>query len=394
MLEAPVKNRAPEEEKGAAIEAPIDVPAATPPAGLAAPLELVQNTNALRGGGRGGRAAKPYISMVVPIFNEVENVEPMVAEIVAALDPIGKPFEIIAVDDGSTDGSFAALKAICAREPRLRVIRFRRNFGQTPAFTAGFDRARGTWVITIDADLQNDPADIPAMLKKAEEGFDIVSGWRVKRQDALIARKIPSRIANWLVGKVTGVSIHDYGCSLKVYHREVAKNVKLYGELHRFVPAVAASLGTLIAEMPVNHRARTAGESKYTGLLRTLTRTAKVLLDLLTVRFLMSYSTRPIHIFGSLGVATAVLGVAIGLYLTYAKLVLGEQLHDRPLLMLAVLLVMVGVQFITLGLLGELVVRTYHESQKKPTYSVREALNEPPKRRRSRTAARRAQGSK
>ena len=387
MIEASVEKSA---ENGASASL-ASAPAAE---GLAAPVELVQNTAAVRGGGGRRGPSIPYISIVVPIFNEVENVDPMVAQLVAALDPIGEPFEIIAVDDGSTDGSFAALREICAREPRLRVIRFRRNFGQTPAFTAGFDRARGTWIITIDADLQNDPADIPAMLKKAEEGFDIVSGWRVKRQDALVARKIPSRIANWLIGKVTGVSIHDYGCSLKVYHREVAKNVKLYGELHRFVPAVAASLGILVAEMPVNHRARTAGESKYTGLIRTMTRTGKVLLDLLTVRFLLSYSTRPIHIFGFLGIATGVLGVAIGLYLTYAKLVLGQQLHDRPLLMLAVLRVMVGVQFITLGLLGELVVRTYHESQKKPIYTVREALNEPSGRRRRKAGRRGPRGNK
>lgn len=330
-----------------------------------------------REAGGGAKGGAPYLSIVVPVYNEVENVDSLVAQIVGALDKTGWGFEIIAVDDGSTDGSFQALKRLCAREPRLRAVRFRRNFGQTPAFTAGFDRARGEWIITIDADLQNDPADIPALVAKAEEGFDIVSGWRVKRQDAFIARKLPSRVANWLIGKVTGVRLHDYGCSLKVYHREVAKNVKLYGELHRFVPAVASSLGILVAEMPVNHRARTAGESKYTGLIKTMTRTMKVFLDLLTVRFLLSYSTRPIHVFGFLGLGSGTLGVIIGLYLTYAKLVLGRELHDRPLLMLAVLLVMVGVQFISLGLVGELVVRTYHESQRKPIYTVREVLNEP-----------------
>lgn len=319
----------------------------------------------------------PYISLVVPIYNEEANIEPLVQQIVNAVEPMGHPFEIIAVDDGSSDGSFKKLKQAAAKDKRLRVIRFRRNFGQTPAFTAGFDYSRGEWVITLDADLQNDPADIPKMLEKAEEGFDIVSGWRVKRKDALVMRKIPSRMANWLIGKVTGVNIHDYGCSLKIYHREVAKNVKLYGELHRFVPAVAASLGILVAEMPVNHRARTAGESKYTGLFRTIARTTKVVLDLLTVRFLLSYSTRPIHVFGVLGFGSVFLGIAIGLYLTYAKLVLGQTLHDRPLLMLAVLLVVVGVQFVTLGLLGELVVRTYHESQRKPIYAVRELVNEP-----------------
>ncbi len=319
----------------------------------------------------------PYLSLVVPIYNEEDNIDPLIEQIVNAVSVTGHSFEIIAVDDGSSDASFSKLKKAGAREKRLRVVRFRRNFGQTPAFTAGFDYARGEWVITLDADLQNDPADIPAMLKKAEEGYDIVSGWRVKRKDALVMRKIPSRMANWLIAKITGVNIHDYGCSLKIYHREVAKNVKLYGELHRFVPAVAASLGIRVAEMPVNHRARTAGESKYTGLFRTIARTTKVVLDLMTVRFLLSYSTRPIHVFGVLGFSSVFVGIAIGLYLTYAKLILGQQLHDRPLLMLAVLLVVVGVQFVTLGLLGELVVRTYHESQRKPIYTVRELVNEP-----------------
>ena len=316
----------------------------------------------------------PYVSIVVPIFNELDNLDALVRELTTALEPIGKPFEILCIDDGSTDGSFEVLRRIIARDPRVRAVRFRRNFGQTPAFTAGFDRSRGEWVVTIDADLQNDPADIPAMLVKAEEGFDVVSGWRKRRQDALVSRKIPSRIANWLIGRVTGVSIHDYGCSLKVYHRDVVKNVRLYGELHRFVPAVASSLGIRVAELPVNHRARTAGESKYGGIVKTITRSIKVSLDLLTVRFLLSYSTRPIHVFGLLGILTSGVGVLIGGYLTYEKLFRGLALRDRPLLMLAVLLVMVGVQFVTFGLLGELVVRTYHESQHKPIYAVREEL--------------------
>jgi glycosyltransferase involved in cell wall biosynthesis len=322
------------------------------------------------------KARDPYLSVVVPIYNEVENIDPLVEELVAGLERTGRTFEIICVDDGSRDGSFEALRRAHAREPRLRVVRFRRNFGQTPAFAAGFDRARGEWVITIDADLQNDPADIPKLLAKAEEGYDVVSGWRVQRQDAFVSRKLPSRVANWLIGRVTGVALHDYGCSLKVYHREVAKNVKLYGELHRFVPAVASSLGIQWTEMPVNHRARTRGESKYTGLIRTMTRTMKVVLDMLTVRFLLSYSTRPIHVFGGLGLFMGGLGVLIGLYLTIEKLAFGMELHTRPLLMLAVLLVVVGVQLISLGLMGEVVVRTYHESQRKPIYTVREVLGE------------------
>jgi glycosyltransferase involved in cell wall biosynthesis len=323
-------------------------------------------------------AREPYLSVVVPIYNEVLNIDPMVDQLVAGLEATGRSFEIIAVDDGSTDGSFEALRKAHAREPRLRVVRFRRNFGQTPAFAAGFDHARGEWVITIDADLQNDPADIPTLLAKAEEGYDVVSGWRVQRQDALVSRKLPSRVANWLIGRVTGVALHDYGCSLKIYHRDVAKNVKLYGELHRFVPAVASSLGIRWTELPVNHRARTMGESKYTGFFRTLSRTMKVLLDMLTVRFLLSYSTRPIHVFGGLGLLTGGLGCAIGTYLTVEKLVFGAELHDRPLLTLAILLVMVGVQLISLGLVGELVVRTYHESHGKPIYAVREVLGDDP----------------
>lgn len=321
-----------------------------------------------------GAVRDPYISVVVPVFDEVDNVEPLVSQLKAGLEATGKTFEVLLVDDGSRDGSFDKIRKCCRKAPWLRAIRFRRNFGQTPAFTAGFDNARGEWIVTIDADLQNDPADIPKLIAKAEEGFDIVSGWRIKRQDALLLRKFPSKVANWLIGRVTGVALHDYGCSLKVYHREIAKNVKLYGELHRFVPAVASSLGATLAEVPVNHRARTMGESKYGGLLKTINRTIKVFLDLLTVRFLLSYSTRPIHIFGLMGILSSTLGVLIGAYLSYAKLIEGKSLGDRPLLMLAVLLVMVGVQFITMGLLGELVVRTYHESQRKPIYTIRERV--------------------
>ncbi len=317
----------------------------------------------------------PYISVVVPIFNEVESIEALLTELMAGMERTGRTFEIICVDDGSTDGSFDLLRRAHQRDPRVVAIRFRRNFGQTPAFAAGFDRARGEWIITIDADLQNDPADIPMMLARAEEGYDVVSGWRIQRQDAFVSRKLPSRVANWLIGRVTGVALHDYGCSLKVYHRYVVKNIKLYGELHRFVPAVASSLGIRWTEMPVNHRARKAGVSKYTGFFRTVSRTMKVALDLLTVRFLLTYSTRPAHVFGGLGLVTGGLGVVIGMYLVVDKFVSGHDLNDRPLLLLSILLVMVGVQFISLGLVGEFVVRTYHESQRKPIYTVREILS-------------------
>ncbi|MEM1029205.1 MAG: glycosyltransferase family 2 protein [Myxococcota bacterium] len=314
------------------------------------------------------------LSIVVPIFDEVDNVAPLIEQLTAALAPTGRSYEIICVDDGSTDGSWEKLVAARASDPRVVAVRFRRNFGQTAAFSAGFDLSRGTWCITIDADLQNDPADIPKLLARAEEGFDIVSGWRVKRKDAFIMRKLPSKAANWLIGKVTGVGLHDYGCSLKVYHRDVVKNIRLYGELHRFVPAVANSVGIRWTEMPVNHRARVAGESKYAGLTKTIKRATKVFLDLLTVRFLLSYATRPIHIFGVLGLGAFAVGTALGIYLTALKVFFGANLADRPLLMLAVLLVILGVQFITFDLLGELVIRTYHESQGKPIYTVRTLL--------------------
>jgi glycosyltransferase involved in cell wall biosynthesis len=317
------------------------------------------------------------LSIVVPIFNEIDNIEPLVEQLNASLETTGRSYEILCIDDGSTDGSYEKLKEVHERDGRVIVVRFRKNFGQTAAFTAGFDAARGRWVITIDADLQNDPADIPKMLDEAESGdWDIVSGWRVKRKDAFLMRKLPSKIANWLIGRVTGVALHDYGCSLKVYHRDVIKNIHLYGELHRFVPAVANSLGIRYTEMEVNHRARVAGESKYTGLIKTIKRATKVFLDLLTVRFLLSFSTRPIHIFGVLGLLCTGSGMCIGGYLSYLKLFYNASLSDRPLLMFAVLLVMVGVQFITFGLLGELMIRTYHESQNKPIYAVRNVLRE------------------
>ncbi|MCD6290271.1 MAG: glycosyltransferase family 2 protein [Anaerolineae bacterium] len=316
----------------------------------------------------------PDVSVVIPLYNEVENIPELYRQLTEALEGMGRPYEVIIADDGSTDGSFEALAEIHARDPRLKVIRFRRNYGQTAGFAAGFERARGEWIVTMDADLQNDPADIPKLIHKAEEGYDVVSGWRVHRQDALFTRKIPSRIANWLIARVTGVYLHDYGCSLKVYHRDVVKNIRLYGELHRFVPAVASGVGITVAEIPVNHRPRERGQSKYAGLGKTISRSVKVFLDLLTVRFLLSYSTRPIHIFGSMGLLLSGLGVLIGLYLTFEKLVLGQDIGTRPLLLLSVLLVILGVQMISMGLLGEVMVRTYFEAQDKPIYVVREEL--------------------
>ena len=315
----------------------------------------------------------PHLSIVLPIYNEEESIPHLLTELVPVLENLGQSFEIVCVDDGSSDNSFEELKKIRIQDERIRIIRFRRNFGQTAAFAAGFDRARGEIVITMDADLQNDPADIPKLLAKMDEGFDVVSGWRVERWQegglSMITRKLPSATANWLISTGTGVHLHDYGCSLKSYRSEVVKSINLYGDLHRFVPAIASYFGVTVAEVPVNYRSRQFGTSKY-----GLGRITRVLLDLMTVRFLLSYSTRPIQIFGMLGILSFALGLIIGIYLTFLKLAYGIALAERPLLLLAILLVMIGVQFITMGLLGELIVRTYHESQNKPIYTVREEL--------------------
>jgi glycosyltransferase involved in cell wall biosynthesis len=311
------------------------------------------------------------ISIVLPIYNEAENILRLFDELVPVLEATGSSFEIIAVDDGSSDGSFEILKDLSARDGRLRGVRFRRNFGQTAAFAAGFDQAGGDVVVTMDADLQNDPADIPKLLSKMNEGNDVVSGWRQERwKEGLVAfftRRIPSATANWLISRVTGVYLHDYGCALKAYRSNVIHEIRLYGDLHRFIPAIASYYGVSIAEVPVNYRPRQFGKSKY-GIGRTV----RVLLDLLTVRFLLSYSTRPIHIFGLLGLLSILLGVGIGIYLTFIKVVYGAALAERPLLLFGILLVMVGVQLVTMGLLGEMVVRTYYESQNKPIYVVRD----------------------
>ena len=309
------------------------------------------------------------LSIVIPLYNEEENVEPLCRQLKAALEEVGREYEIIIVDDGSTDGSFDVLRRLHEGDERLKVIRFRRNFGQTAAFAAGFERSQGEVVITMDADLQNDPADIPLLLEKIEQGYDVVSGWRLHRKDPFVTRRLPSMIANWLISRVTGVHLHDYGCSLKAYRREVVKNVQLYGELHRFIPAIANWMGVSVAEVPVRHYARRFGKSKY-----GLSRTARVLLDLLTVRFLLSYSTRPIHIFGGLGLMSFVVGIGLGGYLSFVKFALGQDIGDRPLLLLAILLMVMGVQLISMGLLGELVVRTYYETLDKPIYVVREVL--------------------
>ena len=315
-------------------------------------------------------AAAPELSVVVPIRDEEESIPTLYARLTDALEALGCGYEIIAIDDGSQDRSFALLRQLALADSRLCVVRFRRNFGQTAAFSAGFARARGRVVITIDADLQNDPADIGALLSKMDEGYDVVSGWRERRRDPFLNRRLPSMLANGLISRVTGVPLHDYGCSLKAYRSEVLRGIRLYGELHRFIPAIASWQGVAVAEIPVRHAARRFGTSKY-----GIGRTTRVLLDLVTVRFLLSYGTRPMQIFGLLGLLAMLFGVLIAMYLTAIKFIEGAAIANRPLLLLAVLMIVLGVQFISLGLIGELVVRTYYESQSKPIYVVREELN-------------------
>jgi glycosyltransferase involved in cell wall biosynthesis len=307
------------------------------------------------------------LSVVVPVLNEEESLPLLHQRLSEVLLENGYGYEIIIVDDGSTDRSFEILRELQAQDEHLRVVRFRRNYGQTAAFAAGFDRAQGKVVITIDADLQNDPADIPALMDKIAEGYDVVSGWRVDRQDRFLDRRLPSMVANNMIRWATSVEIHDNGCSLKAYRRDVLQDVRLYGEMHRFLPALAYAAGARVTEIPVSHHARRFGKAKY-GISRTF----KVLLDIVAVRFLMSYSTRPIHIFGLLGLLSFLSGGAMLLYLAIVRLFFQEPIADRPLTLLGILLTMLGVQLVTSGLLAELVIRTYYESQGKPIYTVRE----------------------
>jgi len=316
------------------------------------------------------QGVQPRISIVIPLYNEEDSIPHLAEALDAAIANCGEPTEVIIVDDGSRDRSFALLKDLAERDPRFTIVRFRRNFGQTAAFAAGFAQARGEVVITMDADLQNDPMDIPLLMTKIDEGYDIVSGWRKNRQDRWLDRKLPSMLANRLISNVTDVRLHDYGCSLKAYRTEVLQHVRLYGELHRFIPALASQVGATVTEVPVNHRARKYGSSKY-GISRTI----RVMLDLINVWFLGAYSTRPIHVFGTLGLGSMALGILVGLYLTTLKIFWGASIGNRPLLLLAVLLVVIGVQLVTMGLLAEMITRTYYESQNKPIYVVREIVN-------------------
>jgi glycosyltransferase involved in cell wall biosynthesis len=308
------------------------------------------------------------LSIVIPVFNEEENIEPLIREIDAVLAPMGKSYEIVTVDDGSKDGTFAVLQRL-HKDGRLKVVRLKRNFGQTAAMAAGLTHADGEVVILMDGDAQNDPADIPTLLAKIDEGNDLVAGWRFNRQDPFLNRRLPSMIANWLISSTTKVKLHDYGCTLKAMRKDLAKSLRLYGEMHRFIPAIAYERGAQIAELKVHHRPRLRGQSKY-GISRTL----RVVLDLLTVKFLISYSTRPAHVFGPIGLVSGFAGFAIALSLTAQKLIYSEPIGGRPLLLLAILLIFIGIQFITMGLLGEMLARTYHESQDRAVYVVGEIL--------------------
>ena len=313
---------------------------------------------------------RPYVSLVIPVFNEAENLEELHRELVSALEKTGHAFEIICVDDGSTDSSWPVLKSLQHKDRRVKLIRLRKNFGQTAALAAGFDHARGEVIVSLDADLQNDPADIPVLLREIGQGSDIVSGWRKSRKDKFISRRLPSVVANRLISWLTRVRLHDYGCTLKAFRSEVIKSVKLYGELHRFIPAIASQLGVHISEVEVNHRPRKHGKSKY-----SIFRFTKVLLDMLTVKFLLSYSTRPLQIFGLIGLGSALAGIVISVWLSIQRLFFGQSLANRPLLLLGVILIVIGFQFIMLGLLAEIMVRAYHESSGKTIYVIREFID-------------------
>lgn len=316
-----------------------------------------------------GAASSLRLSVVVPVYNEVESLPRLVEAIATAIQPTDINYEIICVDDGSRDGTTDLLRQLAQSRSDLRGVLLRRNYGQTAAMAAGFNHARGNVVVTLDGDLQNDPSDIPMLVAKLEEGYDLVSGWRKNRQDAALTRLLPSKLANGLIGWVTGVKLHDYGCSLKAYRSELVMDMNLYGELHRFLPALAFIEGARITEVPVKHHARQFGQSKY-GLGRTF----RVLMDLFTIAFMKKFLTRPMHVFGGFGLASLILGILLGSYLTFLKLALGQSIGDRPLLILAVVLFLTGVQLFSLGLLAEVAMRTYHESQGRPIYRVREVV--------------------
>ncbi|HEY3581313.1 MAG TPA: glycosyltransferase family 2 protein [Pyrinomonadaceae bacterium] len=314
-------------------------------------------------------ADAPEVSVFLPVYNEEPNLRPLHAKLDAALKALGRSAEIVYVDDGSTDDSLKILREIAEMDPRVRVVALRRNYGQTAAMAAGIDAARGKVLIPMDADLQNDPADIERLLDTLDEGYDVVSGWRKNRKDKMVTRKIPSMIANRLISWIGGVPLHDYGCSLKAYRRESLQDVRLYGEMHRFIPIYASWAGARVTEIPVEHHARTMGKSKY-GLSRTL----KVVFDLMTIKFMASYQTKPIYVFGSFGMLAFAISLLAGLYALFLKIIHKADFVQTPLPILTIVMFAVGVQFLLMGLLAEMLVRTYHESQAKAIYAVRERL--------------------
>jgi glycosyltransferase involved in cell wall biosynthesis len=316
-----------------------------------------------------GDADAPDISVFLPVYNEEPNLRPLHAKLDEALRKLGRSAEIIYVDDGSSDGSLEILRGLARIDPRVRVVALRRNYGQTAAMAAGIDAATGRVLIPMDADLQNDPADIVRLLEKLDQGYDVVSGWRKNRQDTLITRKIPSMIANRIISWIGGVPLHDYGCSLKAYRRESLEDVRLYGEMHRFIPIYASWAGARVTEIPVEHHPRTMGKSKY-GLSRTL----KVVLDLLTIKFMASYQTKPIYVFGTFGILAFLISMLSGLYAVFLKIFHRADFVQTPLPILAIVMFAVGIQFLLMGLLAEMLVRTYHESQAKRIYAVRDRL--------------------
>ena len=314
--------------------------------------------------------ARPELSIFLPVYNEEANLPPLHAKLVGALDELGRSYEILYIDDGSNDASLARLREFALLDERVRVIAFRRNYGQTAAMSAGIDYARGDILIPMDADLQNDPADIPRLLAKLDEGYDVVSGWRKDRKDRWLTRRLPSQLANRLVSQIAGITLHDYGCSLKAYRREALADVKLYGEMHRFIPVYAAWAGARVAEIPVAHHPRRSGESKY-----GLSRTGKVLFDLITIKFMSSYLTKPLYLFGWAGALCLIVSFISFAFALYFRIVENVHLNRMPLATLAMIMFAMGVQFIFMGLLAEMIVRTYHESQNKPTYLIRERIN-------------------
>ena len=311
------------------------------------------------------------VSVVIPLYNEEGNIQELYRELNAVLHDKNFSYEILFIDDGSTDKTKTIVEELIENDPNVAMVTFRKNFGQTAAMSAGFDYSRGKIIITMDGDLQNDPADIPKLLEKIYKGNDVVTGWRYNRKDPFLNRRLPSIIANKLISSITGVHLHDYGCTLKAFKKEITDNINLYGEMHRFIPAIASAMGVSIAEVKVNHRPRIHGSSKY-GISRTF----RVLLDLITVKFLLSYSNRPIHIFGLIGIGSFSSGAIIAALLIFQRQIYGEPLGDRPLFLLAILFLFMGIQFITFGLMSELQIRTYHESQKKPIYYIKEILRQ------------------